>query len=235
MNHGVEQCTLSNHPAHTLPQAMISEKKNRKITSKFLKTLLMNLHEQICFLKDKSIKVNNSDRTNRKAEEEKCGKDFCKWYFFPVSGTNILFLAVSDWIWSITETACQSTDKKATSFFFSLCTVQVGIFDFIHHLQIAVGIPESQFDFTKWMNEKKKCCWFCVCCFWKLHTWDFGKLGITNDSLSQCYSENAEASFNPQGTCSSECINYLHFTGFFLLVTLNNSEKRNTTKLSFSI
>lgn len=117
MNHGVEQCTLSNHPAHTLSQAMISKKKNRKITSKFLKTVLMNLHEQICFLKDKSIKVNNSDRTNRKAEEEKCGKDFCKWYFFPVSGSNILFLAVSDWIWSITEIACQSTDKKATFFF----------------------------------------------------------------------------------------------------------------------
>lgn len=63
---------------------------------------------------------------------------------------------MSDWISSITEIARQSTDRKAVSFFFPLCTVKVGIFDFIHHLPIAVGIPESQFDFTKLMNEEKK-------------------------------------------------------------------------------
>lgn len=81
MNHGVEQCTLSNHPAHTLPQAMISEKKNRKITSKFLKTVLMNLHEQICFLKDKSIKVNNSDRTKGKLKKKNVAKIFVNGIF----------------------------------------------------------------------------------------------------------------------------------------------------------
>jgi len=76
--------------------------------------------------------------------------------FFSVSGTSILFLVASDFISGITETACQSTVMKAFFFFhFSLCTVQVGIFDFIYHLQIAVGIPESQFGFTNLMNEKK--------------------------------------------------------------------------------
>lgn len=57
--------------------------------------------------------------------------------------------------------------------------------------------------------------------------WDFGKLSITNDSLSQCYSENAENSFNPQGTCSSECINYLHFTGFFYWSPLIIAKKKH--------
>lgn len=72
--------------------------------------------------------------------------------FFQTSGTYILFLSLSDWISSIPEIACQSIDRKTIYFFFSLCIVQVGIFDFIHHLQIAVGIPESQFDFIKLMN-----------------------------------------------------------------------------------
>lgn len=72
--------------------------------------------------------------------------------FFLAVGTNILLLALADWISSITEIACQNTDRKTIYFFFFLCIVQVGIFDFIHHLKIAVRIPESQFDFTKLMN-----------------------------------------------------------------------------------
>lgn len=81
MNHRVEQYTLRDHPAHTLLQAMISEKKKRKNTSKFLKTVLMDLHLQKCFPIDKTIKITSSERTNRKAEEEKCDKAFCKLYF----------------------------------------------------------------------------------------------------------------------------------------------------------
>ena len=71
----------------------------------------MDLHEQMCFLKEKTIKVNGAERTNRKAGEEKCAE-------FSVSATSILFLAVSDWISSITEIACQSTDRKAIFFSF---------------------------------------------------------------------------------------------------------------------
>lgn len=44
MNHKVGQYTLRDHPTHTLPQARISEKNKRKITSKFMKTVLMDLH-----------------------------------------------------------------------------------------------------------------------------------------------------------------------------------------------
>lgn len=40
----------------------------------------MDWHEEICFLKDKTIKVNSAERTKRKTEEEKCAEDFCKWY-----------------------------------------------------------------------------------------------------------------------------------------------------------
>lgn len=109
--------------------------------------------------------------------------------FFSVSGTSVLSLAVSDWISSITEIACQSTVRKD----FFLCPVQVGIFYFTHHLQTAVGIPESQFGITKLMTEKKTLLFFCLLF---LCTWDFGTLGIGSDSLPQHYSENAEVSFN---------------------------------------
>lgn len=76
----------------------------------------MDLHEQICFLKDKTIKVNPAERTNRKTEEEKCAEDFYKWYFSQRLEL-VSYFWQSDWISSITEIACQSTDRKA--FFFS--------------------------------------------------------------------------------------------------------------------
>lgn len=104
------------------------------------------------FSERQNMKVNIADITNRKTVQKNVQKVFVDSIL--ASGTSILFLAVSDWISNITEIACQSTDRKAISFFFSLCTVQVGIFYFIYHLQIAVGIPESQFAFTKLMNEK---------------------------------------------------------------------------------
>lgn len=90
--------------------------------------------------------------------------------FFSVSGTTLLFLAVSDWIPSITEIACQSTVRKD----FFLCPVWVGIFYFTHHLQTAVGIPESQFGFTKLMTEKKKTVVFLSVVFVHLGLWHTG-------------------------------------------------------------
>lgn len=44
MNHKVDQYTLRIHPTHSFPQTMINEKKKRKISSKFLKTVMMDLH-----------------------------------------------------------------------------------------------------------------------------------------------------------------------------------------------
>lgn len=79
------------------------------------------------------------------------------------------------------------------------------------------------------MNEENNTAVFPVCCFWKLCTWDFGILDIANDSLSQCYNENAVVSFKPQGTCSSKCVNNLHFT-VLLLATVSNRKKNKHYK-----
>lgn len=149
--------------------------------------------------------------------------------FFTASGTSV-FLAVSDWISSITEIACQSTERKAI--FFLLFPVRSTGRNIWFHASFANCCGGSRKPI--WLHKidewEKKHCWVCVCCFWKLCTWDFGTLGINNDSLSQHYSKNAEVSFNPQATCSSKHVN-LRFT-VLLLATLNNSKKRNTAKLS---